>query len=999
MTRKQKAALAVVTVGLALLTWRHCRSDWPEHDGKIQQVAHLETSGLRRGAKGVVQLRATGVYAAPARSAIRSFEVPRIGRVALALLDAAGKSTPLATERFGGDAGWSGYVTLPDVPDGDYRLHAEVATKLGKTSVEAPLPLYAPARVHVLTDRPLYEAGNVVRFRAVVLRARDLAPLDARPGHWIVRDPNGEVLLEERAPSGEFGVVAGSFPLDASAPEGIWRVEWSSGDARQERSFTVKPFTLPRFRVEASAAQPFYTAGDAPALRGAVTYASGAPVARASLEITWRASGDWPLPRAWEDGLLPAHAVAAADGQFALELPALPPDLTGRTTLEARIAATDAAGDRVTTTVPLLLSADRLQASAVTELGDGLVEGFNNRLYVRVTTPDGRVLQGAKLKVKRAWQASDPGVEAVVDEDGVAALQIDPGPAVNVVIPPAPWRPARRPPLVARGEVTELLTGQGAALADQLELDRWVAGLATCGKWYADARPEARVALRVAASGAITTVAAGEGELAQCVARALRGRRLAAGAERMYTVPYRFRDPDLPSLRVSIESALAQPPELEAALRPLAASARDCLPAEEGALPRALSWRVAAGSKEVVLGPWLDDPRGGAAAAAVPCVVSRLGSGRLALATPATTEQLGLIRLAVALPEEERRARPQATTMLGYEFIITAEDGVESAPRTTKLRLPPGEVPALRMRLTPVLAKAGEPVTAELIRGPTFADTLPKVLLLRCLQHEQEQKLDAERRAVFTIPADAEGWCEVLGGGARGLLYLRPRADLRVAVTPEKPRYAPGQQAKLTVRTWLGGQGGRAAVGLFGVDQSLAQLVALPGVDDLDAVRPVVESEGPAFGTLDGQALTLGRIVGANAAAAAVLRVTTIPPAAELDAEVSVSARTELDPIAVLTDRFYVVLAELYAQAREWERTSPPADKMRPEMLAKLWTRALDACKRRGESVEDSFGRPLRLRILPADLLALTDPHVVITGTRLPEDVENWAAWVARRKP
>ena len=51
-------------------------------------------------------------------------------------------------------------------------------------------------------------------------------------------------------------------------------------------------------------------------------------------------------------------------------------------------------------------------------------------------------------------------------------------------------------------------------------------------------------------------------------------------------------------------------------------------------------------------------------------------------------------------------------------------------------------------------------------------------------------------------------------------------------------------------------------------------------------------------------------------------------------------------------------------------------------------------------SCSHAYGRPLRLYRLPADLLALTDPHAVVaTGTRLPEDVENWSAWVAKEKP
>jgi hypothetical protein len=68
--------------------------------------------------------------------------------------------------------------------------------------------------------------------------------------------------------------------------------------------------------------------------------------------------------------------------------------------------------------------------------------------------------------------------------------------------------------------------------------------------------------------------------------------------------------------------------------------------------------------------------------------------------------------------------------------------------------------------------------------------------------------------------------------------------------------------------------------------------------------------------------------------------------------------------------------------------------------MAKLWEAALEACEGRGERVTDAFGRRLRLSRLPQDLLALTDPRAVVTsGTRLPEDVENWNAWVAQEAP
>ncbi|HEX7837357.1 MAG TPA: hypothetical protein VF469_07840, partial [Kofleriaceae bacterium] len=306
-------------------------------------------------------------------------------------------------------------------------------------------------------------------------------------------------------------------------------------------------------------------------------------------------------------------------------------------------------------------------------------------------------------------------------------------------------------------------------------------------------------------------------------------------------------------------------------------------------------------------------------------------------------------------------------------------------------------VPDLRMRVSPVLARPAERITAQLIRGPRFSRALPDKLALDCLKDHIEAPLDGDHRATFALPAKVEGWCTASGGGVHALVYVRPRAELSVSVTPGRDRYAPGDQAELAIRTTLGGQGGPAAVGLFGVDDSLGQLVVLPGADALGRVRPRVETSSPAFGVLDGQALTLGRIRGANAAAATVLRVSSIPTPPELDAVAEGHAESPFDPIAELTDRFYVVLAELHAQVRRWEAGAPQGEKMTPVVMAGLWRGALDACAARGERVDDAYGRRLRLSRLPPDLLSLTDPRAVVAvATRLTEDVENWPAWVAR---
>ncbi|WP_309895620.1 MG2 domain-containing protein [Archangium sp.] len=986
---------------------RHC----PE--GRFRQKLELRAEGLAREASGhvFVSAEAHGVTKLSWQKLLAP--VRRLD-ASLVLVDAQGKESALAPqvgwEQRDSDFALVGRVKLPALPDGDYTLRARVTTPLGTDTVEAPLPLYAPARVHVLTDRPLYEPGHPVRFRAVVLRAKDLAPIDGRPGTWFVTDPTGEVVLEQRSPAGPWGVVSGDFPLDRGAPTGQWTVRWTSGTASAESSFQVKPFTLPRFRVEARSLRPFWRAGDAPVVEGRVVYSSGAPVADAAVAVSWNASGEWPPPTAWldeeaRDGL-PRRARTDAAGRFRLTLPRVPYDLRGQSTLLASLSATDPAGDHVQGGTSVLLAEDSLSVSAVTELADGLVDGYSNRVYLRATTADGQLLPGTELTVKRAWDPRDEGVRAVTDEDGVASFQLDPGPPVNVVIPPMPVRPEPSPPPVGVSLVRDLLTANNEpALEDQLALERWLESFHPCARFVSADEGSAQTTLgvRVSAGGAVVDVVSDGLPLGTCLASVVRSRSLPPGRERLLGLTLAVVDPELPSLSFNVQGTAGAPEELNVPLRFAALDARSCLPAElsqSAALPSALTWRTREDQLQVEVG-WASLPaeQGMLSSALMSCIQSRFA--RLVLEVK-PGNAVGVVRFtAEPAYKDSEEGGAQETTLLGYELKVSASAGKE-ALGSTKLVLRPTQLPPTRLRATPVLARAGEEVRFELLRGPGFGGELPKKLYLQAGDERLETKVEetSPPAARFRLPERFEGWAEVHWEGAVSRVYVAPRAQLALEVAPDKQAYAPGELAHLQVRTRVDGKEGPAAVGLFGVDESLSQLATLQGTDALDGMRPAPTVASPAFGVLDGTALAMGRIRGANAAAATLLRVSDVPQREEGERPVSLAVSSPFDPDVELTEPFYRVLSELTVQVRAWEQSAPEGQTLSPAGMAKLWDQALEACEKRGEAVTDAFGRELKLSRLPPDLLALTDPRaVVVSGTRLPEDVENWGAWVAREAP
>lgn len=1021
------AVLAVGLVGWA--TSDVCVSTWVFQgvkvprcpDGRLRQTVSLRADALARESTGFVHVSAEAHGVTSRAWEQLSAPVRRLD-ARLFLVDAAGKESPLQPEKRweqrSDDYTLSAPVKLPALPDGDYTLRARVSSPLGTDTVDAPLALYAPARVHVLTDRPLYEPGHQVRFRAVVLRAKDLAPIDGRPGTWFVTDPTGETVLEQRMPAGPWGVVAGDFPLDRGAPNGRWTVRWTSGEASGEASFQVKPFTLPRFRVEAQSARPFWRSGESPVVEGRVVYSSGAPVADAAVDVSWNASGAWPPPTEWldekaRDGL-PRKARTDAAGRFRLALPRVPYDLRGQATLSASLSATDPAGDHVAGGASVLLAEDALSVSAVTELSDGLVDGYSNRVYLRATTADGQVLPpGAELTVKRAWDPRDEGVRAVTDEDGVAAFQLDPGPPVNVVLPPMPVRRVPPPPPVSLSGVRDLLSGtREPSLEDQLALERWLQSLHPCARFVSPEDGSAQVTLGVHVSpgGAVTDVASEGSPLAACLGSAVRARSLASGRERMLALTLMVRDPGLPSLSFEVQDVSGASEGLEEAVKRAALDARECLPANlslSAPLPSALTWRTRPGRHEVEVG-WASLPRSEErlSASALSCVQSRFA--RLTLDSKPDSDSepagaMGVVRFtAEPAGADAEDGGPQETTLLGYELKVSAKAGKEDLG-STKLVLHPAQLPTARLRATPVLARAGGEVRLELLRGPDFNGELPKELLLKAGDKALKAEVEKTGRlpvARFRLPEDFEGWAEASWAGALARVYVAPRAQLALEVAPDKTAYAPGDLAHLQVHTRVDGRDGPAAVGLFGVDESLSQLAALPGAGALDGLRPAPTVASPAFDVLDGTALAMGRIRGANAAAATLLRVSGVPPRDGREKPLSVAVRKDFAPDVELTEPFYRVLSELTVQVRAWEESAPQGETLSAEGMAKLWDKALAACEKRGEAVTDAYGRRLKLSRLPPELLALTDPRaVVVSGTRLPEDVENWGAWVAREAP
>ena len=890
-------------------------------------------------------------------------------------------------------------LTIPEVPDGEHTILTHIDSPLGPVTLRTTVPLYSAAVVHLATDRPLYQPGQVIRYRSVVLDRSDHTPLDGRPGVFEVYDHDETLLYSEDLASGAFAVAAGRFPLPAGFEPGSYTLKYRSGQASDSVTVRVEPFTLPRVEVELQPVQPWTRTGEQPGIRGTVHYRSGTPVRGAQVNIRAIHTEGWPPPTDWIDGVT---LLSDEHGGFAWTPSAVPDDLDGRVVVPVLVEVIDPAGERVEAGATLYLSSSPIVATLQSELGGGLVADFPNRVFLRLTTPDGQPLRDVDLEVKRAWDPTDPGVRASTDTDAVAVITIDPGKPISVSVPPPPLRKAAASTQahVHRSAIEDLL-GRPVSMDDRVFLDAWTPALEPCAIPTVETSTRSYGVL-VGFDGRVERVIHEPDEpVDRCVSAVLATLRGPTGERRFYRASWRF-DLRRGARLVATHRGVATVPEtLSTQLNTAALSARACVleRPEASTFHSALHWRMEPGER-VVDTRWEDAwvPASPWNAGEIACV--RRAFEGMNLDQPAQHSAEGVTTLRVLPDTTGDPTQRSATVTTAWELNIHASaDGEDLG--TTRLVVPPGKIPQLRLRPVSAVLSQGDELLIHALRGPSYSWGLPDddepVPLLQAGREVAELHYHAADRTITgQIPEDIHGLLTVTMGHTRTRLYVPDPRPLRVELGSDASSYRPGELALLTVTTHEGHHPAPAAVMVAGVDAALAELAPLLEPDDWSRITVRAKSEQAAFGSFDARGLLGGRIRGEHAVQATLQRIDWVPT--ELDDEPYEQAESSLgfDPKQAMDDSFYGLLLDARQAVARWEREAPAGELLTPARMAGIWADTLEARRAAGEPVDDAFGVPLDLARLPQGYLELVDPYGMATDAgRLSEDVERWTTWVA----
>ena len=164
--------------------------------------------------------------------------------------------------------------TIPAGLAGSYSLHVAVETAAGSTDFTQPIRVEDKVAIHLSTEKPVYQPGQVIHVRALAL---DRANHQASAGRKLVfelEDSRGNKVFKKVTQTDEFGVASAEFGLAEEVNLGTYHLRATFLEPNEENhnsaemALNVDRYVLPKFKVavdladKSGAAKRGYRPGD-----------------------------------------------------------------------------------------------------------------------------------------------------------------------------------------------------------------------------------------------------------------------------------------------------------------------------------------------------------------------------------------------------------------------------------------------------------------------------------------------------------------------------------------------------------------------------------------------------------------------------------------------------------------------------------------------------------------------------------------------------------------
>jgi hypothetical protein len=306
-------------------------------------------------------------------------------------LKGAEKISAILYSLYKGKTGADGSVTaefkVPALPAGNYKLAVATKSAFGEETLERDVRVKNEGKVLLVTDKPLYQPGQLIHIRALALRPFDLAPMSKKALTFEVEDSKGNKVFKRSQMTSDFGVAAIDFQLADEVNMGDYHVRAQLGDITSDKTVSVKRYVLPKFKTDVKADKVFYMPKETLKVELQGDYFFGKPVASGKVKVT-ASTFDVAFKdfQTWE-----GKTDTQGHASFDIKLPDYfvgQPLAKGDAIVKLEVKLTDTADHTETITKTYPVSNSPIRVSLIPE-GGRVVSGLENRIFVAATYPDG----------------------------------------------------------------------------------------------------------------------------------------------------------------------------------------------------------------------------------------------------------------------------------------------------------------------------------------------------------------------------------------------------------------------------------------------------------------------------------------------------------------------------------------------------------------------------------------------------------------------------------
>jgi type II secretory pathway pseudopilin PulG/5-hydroxyisourate hydrolase-like protein (transthyretin family) len=299
-------------------------------------------------------------------------------------------------------------IGIPDVAPGEYQLVVDSVSPLGRDHIVKKVEIEHPARVLLSSDKPIYQPGQTIHLRSLIINERTQKPFANEPVTFEISDPKGNKVFKETRKASAHGIASADFVLADELNLGRYEIRAIAGPTTGERTVEIKRYVLPKFKIQITTDKPYYLPGQKVTGSVQAAYFFGKPVGNGDVKLAVATFEETPVV------MTELHGRTDATGNYSFQF-VLPdffagmPQKNEQAFLDLTATVSDTAQHLEEKTLSLSVAQNELEIAAIPEAG-AFVPGVENILYILTTYPDGRPAVCKIVVEGKTYQSDSQGV-------------------------------------------------------------------------------------------------------------------------------------------------------------------------------------------------------------------------------------------------------------------------------------------------------------------------------------------------------------------------------------------------------------------------------------------------------------------------------------------------------------------------------------------------------------------------------------------------------------